>query len=146
VANTTPTKNTNFRVRNIANTTNVCQGGEKWKRVCRCGSWINHWRTGVLLYFPNIHPDVFLNPTCYVRGCSNPWKVGAHVLEVDGRSTQYWKIVPFCKTHNNRSFTMDVFLRKDAILVPASQQDTCSDGRGWKEALSVVKIMLGVSR
>jgi hypothetical protein len=145
MGNAKPTLNTHFCVRNIANTTNVIQGGGKWRRRCSCGSWMDHWRAGVLLYFPNIHPDVYLNPPCYVRGCRSLGIMGAHVLEVDGRATQYWKIIPFCEQHNNHTFTEDVFLTKDAILVPATQKDTCMNNKIWADAVSVIRIMRGDS-
>ncbi len=146
MGNTTPNLNTHFCVRNIANTTHVWQAGEKWKRICNCGSWINHWRVGVLLTFPNTHPEALLNPGCYVRGCGAPGTVGAHVLEIDGRATQSWKIVPFCKAHNHYRFDKEVFLRKDAILVQASQRDTCFNSIEWHETLILVKILLGDPR
>lgn len=135
--------NTHFCVRNIPNTTNVLQGEEQWKRKCKCQSWMNHWRTGVLLTFPYIEPDSLLNPPCYVLGCNGLGTEGAHVLEVDGRATQYWKIVPFCKKHNNHKFTLDVSLKQEAILVAASQKNTCANNIEWNETRLTIRTLLG---
>lgn len=143
MSNRSANLNTNYRVRNVANTTHVWQGGEKWRRRCSCKTWIDHWRSGVLFYFPNSRPEAYLNPPCYVRGCSGHGRNGAHVVEVDGRATQYWKIVPFCDDHNNHRFKDEVDLTVDAILVPANQVDTCMNSDEWKAALSVVVLHQG---
>jgi hypothetical protein len=143
MANRSANLNTNYRVRNVASTTNVRQGSETWKRVCACKTWMNHWRAGVLYYFPNARPDAYLDPPCYVRGCKGRGTKGAHVVEVDGRATQYWKIIPFCDDHNHYTFVDDVDLTVDAILVPANQVDTCMRNEEWKHALSVVKLPQG---
>lgn len=135
--------NSNYCVRNIANTTNVRQGKETWKRRCACKSWMNHWRAGVLLNFPNARPEAYLDPRCYVRGCGDRGIVGAHVVEIDGRATQNWKIVPFCSAHNHHSFEEEVYLTVDAILIAAGQVDTCMISEEWRHALKVVKLHQG---
>ena len=139
----TPSLNTNYCVRNIASTTNVRQGGETWKRRCACKSWMNHWRAGLLLSYPNARPETYLDPPCYVRGCSGRGRVGAHVVEIDGRAAQNWKIIPFCAAHNHHTFEEDVFLTIDAILISAGQVDTCLDNEEWRAALKVVKTHQG---
>lgn len=143
MGNRTANLNRNFKVRNVANTTNVCQGNESWKRVCACRSWMNHWRAGVRFHFPYTRPETYLDPPCYVRGCSGRGVCGAHVVEIDGRATLYWKIVPFCEEHNHHTRKDPFFLSVDAILIPASQVDTCMDNDDWKAALRVVKLHQG---
>lgn len=143
MANRAASLNSNFCVRNIAGTTNVIQGGESWKRRCACKSWINHWRAGVLLAYPNVRPEVYLDPPCYVRGCSSRGRVGAHVVEIDGRAKQNWKIVPFCSAHNHHTFEKKVYLKVDAILVSAGQVGTCMMNDEWRSTVKVVKLHQG---
>ena len=140
MANTRANKNDNFCVRNIAGTTWVFRDGNKWHRRCGCSSWINHWRTGVLRDYPNIHPAVVLDPPCYVRGCGDRGDRGAHVLQVDGRTSQTWYIVPFCAKHNHYRRTEEVYLRKDAILVLAKQAGTGSRDVDWQETSMVIQL------
>lgn len=140
MGNKAANRNRNHCVRNLQGTTDVVRGGERWKRVCRCGNWMNHWRAGYLIHFPFANPARFLEPPCFVRGCAQAGCVGAHVLEVDGRATQNWKIVPFCKAHNHHSFTQEVFLKSEAVLVAAGQAGTCTTTDEWRLAVQVVKL------
>jgi len=110
-----PTKQTHWAVRNINGTSD---------NKCNCKSWITHWKlgTGKKGYIP-----------CSVHGCGRTAEVGAHVLVTDGRSSWHWWIAPFCKGHNHKSNTEEMFIRSNVELISANVQNTCQRGDWWED-------------
>lgn len=95
-----------------------CEG---WKnangtsdRICRCGSWKNHWLR---------YSDVALWPkTCSVEGCCNPATLGAHIYNPSISNKIY--IVPMCDSCNQKRYT---FILKNGInLASSNKQETCN--------------------
>lgn len=64
------------------------KAGTSTRPACRCGSWLDHWRT---------HSGGTLPALCSVNACNNIATVGAHVAHstVDGE-----RIVPMCASCN----------------------------------------------
>lgn len=80
-------------------------------RVCRCGSWQQHWINFTRKPWPTY---------CSVVGCFNAPTLGAHLINqnVEGE----W-IVPLCESCNKRG---DVFNLKDGTTVEsANTSQTC---------------------
>lgn len=109
-----PNRQNNWAVRNLNGTS---------KNKCQCGNWITHWKLGTNKrgYIP-----------CSVHGCSRVAEVGAHVQITDGRSSWQWWIVPFCKGHNHKSVTYEMFLNRNVELVSANVDNTCQRGEWWE--------------
>jgi hypothetical protein len=85
--------------------------GEAADRVCRCGTWKNHWINFVRESWP---------ATCSVLGCSGTPTLGGHVI--NKRVSGEW-IVPMCDSCNQR---VDTFKLKIFITVPSAiESKTC---------------------
>lgn len=80
-------------------------------RLCRCGSWIEHWR----------RETKSRRTRCAALGCTNEDLVGAHVQIDDGRSSREWWIVPLCRGHNSSWRTAPIWLEKTVSLVSADR-------------------------
>lgn len=82
--------------------------------VCRCGSWLEHWKSFSRQQVPTACPEA----TCLDRP-----EVGAHVQKEDTDSDK-WYIVPLCRRHN--ALTGKTISICDAVpLVSAAVADTC---------------------
>lgn len=81
------------------------------ERVCRCGSWTQHWRNFSGRPWP---------ATCSVSGCYQRPTLGAHVIN-DAVSGEF--IVPMCDACNKK--TWEFTLKGDTTLVSANRQETC---------------------
>jgi len=93
-----------MKVRNINGTS---------QSMCKCGSWIEHWKK-----FSGLTTPMF----CPVIGCYNYPVVGAHVQKEDA-SDNNWYIVPLCKEHNNQTGgSLEILNIK---LVSANVAETC---------------------
>lgn len=80
-------------------------------RNCKCGSWKDHW----INFSHKNWPD-----QCSVLGCTNPAKLGAHVINnlVSGE-----QIIPMCEECNK--LTKEFSLKKETKWVSANTQETC---------------------
>lgn len=96
-----PSKNTHIFVRNIRGTSN---------RMCGCRTWLGHWSkaTGTIV------------GRCSVLGCGEPATVGAHVVQLDGRASWDWWIVPTCHGHNHYSNDTGMWLKRGSKLASAN--------------------------
>lgn len=81
--------------------------------ICKCGSWLNHWKK-----FSGQNTPL----TCPVVGCKNTDLVGAHV-QLDSYTDNNWYIYPLCNSHNVRGGTLDV--SNSFNLVRANKAETC---------------------
>lgn len=81
--------------------------------LCKCGSWIKHWRN----YTGTSHKATI---TCSRHGCWAMGTEGGHVIKVDS-DDQCTYIVPLCSDHNkgNDEYYVSV------PLVPANVAETC---------------------
>ncbi len=109
-----PNKQSHWAVRNINGTSD---------NKCKCKSWLAHWKLGT-------NKKGFI--PCSVYGCSRRAEVGAHVLVTDGRSNWQWWIAPFCKKHNHKSNTDEMYLKIGVELISANVQNTCQRGDWWE--------------
>jgi len=82
--------------------------------ICKCGSWLNHWKN---------FSDQSLPSYCPVVGCLQRPEVGAHVQK-DSSTDSSWYIIPLCRTHNGETGkSLNV---SDSIkLVSANVRITC---------------------
>ena len=82
------------------------------QKVCKCGSWIQHWKI-----FSGESVKV-----CRALGCSNNDVIGAHVQK-DVKYDNNWYIVPLCHYHKHASFPVE--LESGTKLVSAYKKETC---------------------
>ena len=95
----------NVKVKNINGTSS---------RICKCGSWLNHWRN---------FSGQLLSSFCSEVTCMQGAEVGAHVQK-DSATDKSWYIVPLCKEHN--AGTGDSINIIEGIkLVSANVSETC---------------------
>ena len=96
--------NSHFKVRNINGTS-----GERYANSgSKTGpSWLKVWRDGT----------GSARATCCVLQCGKDAEVGAHVMKVDGRSSNEWWLAPFCKEHNNTHNTDEMFVDSRVTLI-----------------------------
>ena len=81
------------------------------ERVCKCGSWKQHWVNFSKKPWPS---------QCSVAGCMNAPTLGAHIINDDVKGE---KIVPMCDSCNKKTGTFNL---KDGIsLVNANRSETC---------------------
>lgn len=82
--------------------------------VCKCGSWLAHWKN---------HSGQTLPLYCPEDGCLQKPEVGAHV-QIDNSADRSWYIVPLCSAHNRETGkSLDVSV--SVMLVPAKAGRTC---------------------
>lgn len=92
-----------MKVKNISGTS---------QNVCKCGSWIQHWRN-----FSGQQATI-----CRASGCSRKDLTGSHVQK-DVYYDNGWYIVPFCNGHNHASGSVE--LVAGTVLVSANKKLTC---------------------
>ncbi|HNT16722.1 MAG TPA: hypothetical protein PKJ37_02345 [Acidobacteriota bacterium] len=94
-----------MKIRNINGTS---------QNTCKCGSWLNHWKTYSHQEIPG---------RCPVQNCPERVLVGAHVQKADSDDNA-WYIYPLCKGHNaSTGHTLEV---SDSYrLVSANIAGTC---------------------
>ncbi len=85
--------------------------------ICKCGSWLDHWKKFSGESLPTYCPEV---------KCIQKPEVGAHVQK-DSSADTNWYIIPLCRTHNGETGkSLDV---SDATkLVSANVSQTCGKG------------------
>ena len=91
-----PTMNTNFKVRNLSGTAN---------RKLKGKSWIGMWR----------EKTRSRRVTCAKIGCTGEDLVGAHVVSVDGRTSDAHWIVPLCRSCNSRGSNLGEFFIEGSV-------------------------------
>jgi hypothetical protein len=94
-----------MRVKNINGTS---------QNVCKCGSWLDHWKNFSGQALPTYCPE---------KTCTGKPEVGAHVQK-DNSTDNAWYIVPLCKTCNAKT-GQPLDLMDGTVLVPANVSDTC---------------------
>lgn len=80
--------------------------------TCKCGSWKQHWINFSGQKWPTY---------CCEKKCLNHAEVGAHVQRLHG--SKHWFIVPFCKAHNNKAYSLEIL--DNTKLVSANRSETC---------------------
>jgi hypothetical protein len=88
--------------------------------VCRCGSWLNHWKNFSGQSLPN---------RCSVMNCNNNLEVGAHVQK-DGSYDKNWYIVPICQDCNAKTYS-SLEISDYITLVSANKSETCDKARNY---------------
>ncbi len=97
---------------------------------CRCGSWLNHWRT-----YGRPSPAFVSRQRCSVVMCDNPIEAGGRVQKevLEGMRTfgmvgdASWYIVPLCRQClelRGATLTVD----EGCGLAPARAEETCGLG------------------
>ena len=82
--------------------------------TCKCGSWLDHWKTFSGQSVPTYCPE---------EKCTQKPEVGAHVQK-DSSTDDSWYIIPLCKTHNGE--TGESLTVSDSVtLVSANVSKTC---------------------
>ncbi|KHD05919.1 hypothetical protein PN36_19965 [Candidatus Thiomargarita nelsonii] len=109
-----PNKNTHYKVKNLHGTSKDRYS----KKKCECDNWLAHWRNNTKSQ----------RTTCAVLECARKATVGAHVICVDGRMSNEWYIVPFCKYHNHYEKKDEYFLDSRVHLIPVYKLDGCKRG------------------
>jgi hypothetical protein len=94
-----------MKVRNINGTS---------QNICKCGSWIDHWKKFSGQALPTSCPEV---------GCTQKPEVGAHVQK-DSLFDSSWHIVPLCRTHNGET-GKSLSISDSVKLVSANVSETC---------------------
>jgi len=92
-----------MRVKNINGTS---------QNVCRCGTWLQHWRNFSGQY----------TVTCRALSCPRSDISGAHVQKENSNDDR-WYTVPFCALHNHSSYSVE--LETGTALVSANKKETC---------------------
>ena len=84
------------------------------ENVCKCGSWLNHWKkfSGQSRTY------------CPVVSCLEKIEVGAHVQK-DSTTDSSWYIIPLCKKHNAET-GKSLDISDVVVLVSANVSKTCS--------------------
>ena len=93
-----------MKVRNMTGTSD---------NVCKCGSWLDHWKNFSGQSMPTY---------CVEEKCLKSPEVGAHVRKAES-SDKDWYIVPFCKDHNKSTDALEI--PNSAKLVSADVSQTC---------------------
>jgi hypothetical protein len=85
------------------------------QNICKCGSWLEHWKTFSGQSLPSYCPE---------SKCLRSPEVGAHV-QVESASDKKWYIIPLCQAHNaEKGKTLSV---SDSVrLVSANVAETCA--------------------
>lgn len=85
------------------------------QNVCRCGSWLDHWKAFSGQSVPTY---------CPVEACTQKPTVGAHVQK-DGSSDRRWYIVPLCTKCNGKKSESVTLSSTSVKFVPANVSETC---------------------
>ena len=83
--------------------------------ICRCGSWLDHWKNFSGQAVPTYCPEL---------KCLEKPELGAHVQK-DSSTDSNWCIVPLCKKHNGET-GKSLEIGNSINLVPANVSETCS--------------------
>lgn len=82
--------------------------------ICRCGTWLEHWRK-----FSNQPLPI----CCPEKHCMQMSAVGAHVQK-DDPTDRGWYIIPLCNGHS-RETGKSLEVGDSIALVPADVSQTC---------------------
>ena len=82
--------------------------------ICKCGSWLNHWKNFSGQAIPTDCPE---------EKCIQRTEVGAHVQK-DSFTDNSWYIIPLCKKHNGQT-GQSITINYSVKLVPANVSSTC---------------------
>ena len=85
-------------------------------KTCKCGSWIDHWRSFSGQSLPAYCPEA---------KCLQKPEVGAHVQK-DSASDSSWYIVPLCRAHNAET-GKSLDISDNVKLVSANVSETCGN-------------------
>ena len=88
------------------------------QNVCKCGSWLDHWKKFSGQAFPTY---------CSEKSCTQKPEVGAHVQKDSSYDTN-WYIVPLCKGCNGKTGN-SLEISDSVKLVSANVSETC--GKSW---------------
>ena len=83
-------------------------------RVCKCGSWLAHWKNFSYQSAPS---------SCPVERCNQKAELGAHVQK-DSFTDSSWYIVPLCNQHNGET-GKSLTINDSVKLVSANVSSTC---------------------
>ena len=84
------------------------------QKICKCGSWLNHWINYSGQPVPSYCPE---------KSCTEKELVGAHVQQ-ESSDDNNWYIYPLCKKHNEATGqSLDV--ADTYKLVPANVSQNC---------------------
>ena len=84
---------------------------------CGCGTWKRHWENETGLRWPSY---------CGIHGCRNDAEVGAHIRLDDGRTGNYWYILPMCRACNGKKKNLrGARIDKGRCLAWARRSATC---------------------
>jgi len=82
--------------------------------VCKCGSWLEHWKKFSGQSVPSYCPE---------KSCTKKPEVGAHIQR-DTSADKGWYIIPLCKDCNAKTGkSLDV--SDNVKLVSANVSETC---------------------
>jgi 5-methylcytosine-specific restriction endonuclease McrA len=99
-----PNMNSHFKVKNVNGTSRSPYANSSSKTGL---SWLEVWRN-------SSKSD---RETCCRLGCTSEDLVGAHVIKVDGRSSNEWWLAPLCRGCNNFNNTEEMFIDSRVALV-----------------------------
>jgi hypothetical protein len=82
--------------------------------ICKCGSWLNHWKKFGGQDLPSY---------CSEKSCLKKPEVGAHVQK-DNSTDRKWYIIPLCTVHNLKTGE-SIEIMDGVALVSANVSETC---------------------
>jgi len=82
--------------------------------ICRCGSWLEHWKKFSQQSLPNYCPE---------EKCLEKPELGAHVQK-DSPTDTSWYIAPLCRKHNGET-GKSLTISDSVTLVSANVSRTC---------------------
>jgi len=85
--------------------------------ICKCGSWLAHWKNFSNQPLPNYCPE---------KSCTKKPEVGAHVQK-DSIYDKKWYIIPLCKDCNAKNGS-SLEISDTITLVSANVEETCGKG------------------
>jgi len=88
--------------------------------ICKCGSWLNHWKN----FSGQSLPD-----RCPVKNCGNKPEVGAHVQK-NSSYDKNWYIIPICQDCNAKTYS-SLEISDYITLVSANKSETCDKIRNY---------------
>lgn len=97
----------------IVSTNNWKNKASTSDRICKCGSWQEHW----INFSKNSWPR-----ECSISNCKNKATLGAHVIN---SSIKGERIIPTCASCNKLSG--EFRLKNGEILVLANHSETCAN-------------------
>lgn len=82
--------------------------------ICKCGSWLEHWKNFSGQSIPSYCPE---------KSCMKKPEAGAHVQK-DNSSDNNWYIIPLCLSHNAEK-GKSIEISDGTKLVSANVAETC---------------------